>query len=541
MIITMAKQRASLAVPRLAPLAAAAMLLAAFPAQAEWKVTPTLLVSEIWTDNVNLTEDALAYSDLITQVSPGITVVNRSRRLTVEATAQVHAFAYLRDVDQRNLSDPAVVGQNLTPQNTERTYRGSLKGELARDLFYVDASASRGQQSISPFGPRPSGDLYSNRNRTEIDSWSISPYLTHRFGSVASGLLRFTRDSVGGGDVLGYRGTGGNTLLATLDSGPTFRTVSWGVSYLKQKLDGAEYGDSSNETLSTNLRYVINQRLSLLANVGYDRYDYEGLGGSEQGANWSLGFAWSPSLRTKVEATLGRHFYGTTGTLSALHRSRHTTWNISYEDIVTTSRQQFLLPSTFDTAGLLDTMFATAYPDPIERQRIVAAYIQSNGLPSSLTDSVNYLSNRFLRQKSLRASMGFRKAHSNAVFALYATRRNALSSQESDSALLGSQQGSLNDNVRQIGANASYTYQLTSRSNLTAGYDFNKSKSLTGGFDDDQRTLRVGVSRRFGDMLAAIDLRRRTGSLGRWNSDSNADDGNTYTERALVASLNMQF
>jgi uncharacterized protein (PEP-CTERM system associated) len=537
----MAKQRAGRAVPRLAPLAAAAMLLAAFPAQAEWKVTPTLFVSEIWTDNVNLTEDALAYSDLITQVSPGITVLNRSRRLTVEATAQVHAFAYLRDGDRRNLSDPAVVGQNLNPQNTERTYRGSLKGELARDLLYIDASASRGQQSISPFGPRPSGDLYSNRNRTEIDSWSISPYLTRRFGSVASGLLRFTRDSVGGGDVLGYRGTGGNTLLASLDSGPAFRTVGWGVSYLKQKLDGAEYGDSTNETLSTNLRYVINHRLSLLANAGYDRYDYEGLGGSEQGANWSLGFAWSPSLRTNVEATLGRHFYGTTGTLSALHRSRHTTWNISYDDIVTTSRQQFLLPSTFDTAGLLDTMFATAYPDPVERQRIVAAYIQSNGLPSSLTDSVNYLSNRFLRQKSLRASMGFRKAHTNAVFALYATRRNALSSQESDSALVGSQQGSLNDNVRQIGANASYTYQLTSRSNLTAAYDFNKSKSLTGGFDDEQRTLRVGVSRRFGDMLAAIDLRRRTGSLGRWNSDGNADDGNTYTEHALVASLNMQF
>ena len=537
----MAKQRAGLALPRLAPLATAAMLVAACPAQAEWKVTPTLLVSEIWTDNVNLTEDALAHSDLITQVSPGITVLNRSRRLTVEATAQVHAFAYLRDSDKRNLSDPAIVGQSLDPQDTERTYRGNLRGELARDLFYVDASASRGQQSISPFGPRPSGDLYSNRNRTEIDSWSISPYLTRSFGSVASGMLRFTRDSVGGGDALGYRGTGGNTLLATLDSGPAFRTVGWGVSYVKQKLDGAEYGDSSNENLSTKLRYVISNRLSLLANAGYDRYDYEGLGGSDQGANWSLGFAWSPSLRTNLEATLGRHFYGTTGTLSALHRSRHTTWNISYDDIVTTSRQQFLLPSTFDTAGLLDSMFATAYPDPIERQRVVAAYIQSNGLPPSLTDSVNYLSNRFLRQKSLRASMGFRKAHTSALFALYATRRNALSSQESDSALLGSQQGSLNDNVRQIGANASYTYQLSSRSNLTAGYDFNKSKSLTGGFDDDQRTLRVGVSRRFGDMLAAIDFRRRTGSLGRWNSDGNADDGNTYTERALVASLNMQF
>jgi uncharacterized protein (PEP-CTERM system associated) len=539
----MAKQRAGRAAPRLAPLAAAAMLLAAFPAQAQWSVTPTLLVSEIWTDNVNLTDDATAYSDLITQVSPGITVRNRSRRLTVDATAQVHGFAYLHDSDKRNLSDPGVIGQNLDTQDTQSTYRGSLQGELARDLLFIEASASRGQQNISAFGPRTGNDLYSNRNRTEIDSWSISPYLTHRFGSAASGVLRYTRDSVGGGEALGYNGTGGDTIMATLTSGTGFRTVGWGVNYIKQDLGGGEYGNSSNESLTTNLRYIINQRLSLLANAGYDRYEYEGLGDGDQGANWSLGFAWSPSLRTNVQATLGRHFYGTTGTLSALHRSRYTTWNISYDDVVTTSREQFMLPSTFDTAGLLDSMFATAYPDPAERRRIVTAYIQSNGLPSSLTDSINYLSNRFLRQKSLRASFAYRRGKSNAVMSLYVNKRNALSDQQSDSALLGSQQGSLNDNVRQVGFNASYTYRLTSRSNLTASYDSNRSDSLSNGFDDNQRNFRLGVSRQFGDLLGAIDLRRRTGNLGRWNTDGivGAGVGSTYTEHAMVASVSMQF
>ena len=537
----MAKGRAGRAMPRLAPLAAAAMLLAAFPAQAEWRVTPTLLVSEIWTDNVNLTEDALAYSDLITQVSPGITVLNRSRRLKVEATAQLHAFAYLHGNDNRDRSDPDVIGQNFNTSNTQRTYRGTLNGEVVRDLFFIDASASRGQRSVSAFGPRAGNDMYSNRNRADIDSWSISPYLTHTFGNVAAGTLRYTRDSVGGGDTLGYRGTGGDTIQATLNSGRGFRTVGWGLSYRKQELGGAEYGDSSNENLSGNLRYVLTQRVSLLANAGYDRYRYEGLGDGDQGANWSLGFAWSPSLRTNVQATVGRHFYGTTGTLSVLHRSRHTTWNISYDDAVTTSRQQFLLPSTFDTAGLLDSMFTTAYPDPIERQRIVAAYIQANGLPPSLTESVNYLSNRFLRQKSLRASVGYRRGFSNAVFSVYATDRNALSSQQSDSPLLGSQQIGLNDNVRQNGFNANYTYRLSSRSNLTASYNFDQSESRSVGLEDQQSTLRLGVSRRFGDLLGAVDLRRRSGDVGRWNSDRSDIGGGTYTEHAMVATLSMQF
>ena len=536
----MAKQRTSRAVPRLAPLAAAAMLLAAFPAHAELTVTPTLLVSEIWTDNVNLTEDESAYSDLITQVTSGITVLNRTRRLTVDATAQVHAFAYLHGDDRRDLADPDVVGRNVDTVNTRRSYRGSLRGEVLRDLFFVDATASRGQQNVSAFGPRVNNDVYSNRNRAEIDTWSISPYLMHRFGNAAQGMLRYTRDSVGGGDALGYRGTGGDSILASLSSGPGFRTVSWGVNYTRQELGAAAYGDSSNEKLSTNLRYIVSQRLSLLANAGYDRYRYEGLGGGDQGANWSLGFAWSPSLRTNLQMTLGRHFYGTTGTLSAVHRSRSTSWNISYDDVVTTSRQQFLLPSTVDTAGLLDSMFATAYPDPFERQRIVAAYIQANGLPPSLTDSVNYLSNRFMRQKALRASVAYRRGYSNAVLSLYATRRNALSSQESDSPLLGSARGSLNDNVQQQGFDASYTYRLSSRSNVTARYDVSKNESLSREYEDYQRTLRVGVTRTFGDLRAAVDLRRRTGNLGRWNADG-ANAGGTFTEHAMVASVSMKF
>ena len=544
MIITMAKRpavtRHGAGALRLAPVAAAALLLASSHAQAEWKVTPTLSLIETWTDNVNLAEDAYAYSDLITQLSPGITVVNRTRRLTVDATAQLHGFAYLHDRDNSDFSNPGELGRNFNNADTQRTYTGNLKGELARDLFFVDATASRGQQTISAFGPRAGNDLYSDRNRTEIDTWSISPYLTHRFGNTASGILRYTRDSVDGGDDLGYRGTGSNTLMATLTSGPVFRTASWGVSYLKQDLSGAEYGDSSTQNLTANLRYTVSNRLSLLADAGYDRYEYEGPSDGDQGANWSVGFAWSPSLRTNLQATIGRHFYGTTGSLLAIHRSRHTSWNISYNDDVTTSRQQFLLPTTVDTASLLDSMFATAYPDPIERQRIVAAYIQANALPPALADSVNYLSNRFIRQKTLRASMSYRKGRSNAIVSLHATDNTALSSQQSDSELLGSQLGNLNDNVRQHGMSASYTYRLSSRSNLTAGYDFNTSKSKLVGYEDSQRSMRVGVTRRFGDLLAAVDLRRRKGDVGRFDAETSATSG-TYTEHAMVASLSMQF
>lgn len=541
MTITTAKQRTCRAAPpRLAPLAVAALLLASCPAHADWRVTPTLLVSEIWTDNVNLTEDALAHSDLITQVSPGITVSNRSRRLTVNATAQVHAFSYLHNSANRSLDDEGVSEDSLSydqrrTNNVQRTYNGSLKSELAQDLLYLDARASRGQAAISPFGPRAgSGDMYSRNNRTDVTTWSISPYLAHRFGSTADGLLRYTRDSVDGDDVIGFRRTGGDTIQASLTSGTAFRTIGWGLNYSRQQLEGDLYGDSSTENLAANVRYYVSRRLSLTANAGYDRYEYEGLNDGDEGANWSLGFIFTPSLRSSVQASFGRHFYGNTGSLALLHRTRHLTTNITYADTITTSRQQFLLPATIDTAALLDSMFATAYPDPVERERIVQAYIQATGLPPSLADSVNYLSNRFMRQKALRGSLAYRKGRSNGIVSLHATERNAISDQMSDSPLLGSQQGTLYDNVRQYGFSANYTYRLTSRSNLVAAFDLDRSHSLTNDDRDYQRSVRVGVSRRFGDLLGTIDLRHRTGDLSRFESGK-------YTERALVASLSMQF
>ncbi len=518
-----------------APLAAAALLLlAASPAQADWRATPTLTLSEIWTDNVNLTEDALAHSDLITQVSPGLRVSNRTRRLTVDASAQLHAFAYLHDSDKRGLNGEFGT-DNPGVNSVQRSYRGNLRGELAQDLFFIDATAARGQQNISAFGPRVTNDAYSRNNRTDIESWSISPFLVHRFGSIASGQLRYTRDSVGGGEQIGFRRTGGDTIQATLASGPAFRTIGWGFNYTDQDLNGGRYGDSSRQNLMANLSYMISGRLSLLGNAGYDRYEYEGLGGGEQGANWSLGFRWTPSARTMLQATAGRHFYGNTGSLLATHRTRKTSWNLNYSDAITTSRQQFLLPATFDTAGLLDSMFATAYPDPVERARVVEAYMAQNNLPPSLSDSINYLSNRFMRQKLLRASMVYRSGRSSAMLSAHVSDRNAISDQQSDSPLLGSQQGRYSDNVRQKGFEANYTYRLNSRSNLTVAYDVDDSESRTSDYRNYQRIFRVGLTRSFGDARASIDLRRRSGDLG------NRISAGEFTENALTATLHMAF
>jgi len=505
---------------RLAPLTAAILLAA--PAHADWRIAPTLSVTETFTDNINLRDDEFKHSEFVSQVTPGITVFRNGPRLSVSGTAQWHQFAYLHNSGRNN-------------NDSQRQYSGVLRGTVVDDLLFVDASASRGLRSVSAFGPNLSNDLYNLGNRAEVSTWSISPSLMRRFGNTANLQARYTRDSVDSSRRTLFGNSTSDTGSVVLSSGTAFQSVGWGMNYYRQNLDNALTGESTTEMLGANLRYYLNSRLSLTANAGYDRYNFEGPGGMNEGRNWSGGFIWTPSQRTSLQASLGRHFFGQTGSLAASHRSRRTVWNVNYTDGITTSRSQFLLPATIDTTALLDGLFSASFPDPVERERVVAAYIAANGLPPSLADSVNYLSNRFMRQKMLRASMAYRMARSSAVLNAYVSERVALSDQQSDSPLLGSQLSSLNNNVRQRGIDASYTYQLNSRTSAIASWNLRRSYSLTTDIEDLQRTYRLGLTRRWDDrMLGVVELRHRTGGIGAANNAG-------YTENALSASLSMQF
>lgn len=522
MTSTTVKQRPPSArrLPRLAPVAAA--LLLAPPCHAGWRFTPAAGLAETYTDNVNLQGPESARSQFVTEATAGFSLAGNSRRLKVAASSQWQAFTY-RDSELPNVS------------HRERGYRANAEGILAEDLLYFDAAASGGAQSVSAFGPRPQSNLYALDNRADIRTWRVSPYLKHRFGSSAQLSLRYTRDAVDTGGARNLSGNSdGSTVTLDLASGPGSRTLGWGLSYRRQDLDTPQTGTSLSQTALGSLSYRLAPHLALTASTGYDRYDYQALNGRSAGRNWSGGFIWTPSQRTRLQASLGRHYVGQTGSLTANHRSRRSVWNINYSDTVTTSRSQFLLPATIDTASMLDRLFMTRIPDPAARQQAVQDYMAETGLPASLAESVNYLTNRYLRQQALRASSAFNWAHSTAVMSLFHTRRTALSSPEGDGALPGGQPASLNDNVVQSGASVQYNYRFSSRSGALVALNAGRTRSLSTGIEDTPRALRIALTRKFGSKLGAtVEVRRASGSTG-------AGTGRTYRENAVSASLAMQ-
>ncbi len=507
---------------RLAPLAAAvATLLAAPSCWADWRFTPTLNVRETYTDNVDLQAKDREHSDLISEVSPGFVLAVDSRRLKASVNGAYRQFFYAKESSTRNRSDNFF------------DYGANLTGVVADDLLFVDASASSSRRSVSAFDPRAEDRPWSDLNSTEVRTWRISPYLVQQFGHTARAVLRYTRDSVESNRRTRFGDSLADTVNLNLDSLPGTGKLGWGLAYTRQDLEQEFAGESSTENVNARLRYALDRTLALTAHAGYDRYDYQALGGRTAGRSWSTGFAWTPSQRTSIEASVGRHFYGNTGSLAATVRSRSTVWNINYSDAITNSRSQFTLPSAIDTAALLDQLFQTTIPDPIQRAQAVQAYIQSTGLPLSLSDNVNYLTNRYLRQKLLQGSAALRGARSSAILSMYASERTALSDQASDSALLGSQLASLNNNVRQRGASATFNYRLNPRTSLIGDANYSFTESLTTGRETRRRQLRLGLTRNLGrHVQGTLDLRRRVG-------DVDITNPRHYTEHALVGAISM--
>lgn len=484
---------------------------------AEWQFTPTLDLKETYSDNIRLAPSGSEKSDFVTQINPGIALTGTGPRLKVNARYGMQNLVYA-DEGNRN--------------TTRHNLNARANAELLDDFFYLDANGSVSQQNISAFGAQSADNANVTDNLTETRTYSLSPYLRHRFGSLASSELRYTHDSVDAGTG-GLLTSQADRILFNLNSGTAFKTLGWGLNYNKQEID---YSDRTIdlETYSGSLRYVISPRLSLNATSGHEKNNYLSIGGAPEGPFWSAGFTWTPAERTNITASAGKRFFGSTYAFKANHRTRKTAWSLSYSEDITTTRDQFLLPATIDTADFLNQLWTSSIPDPAMRQQIVDAFIRDAKLPASLSDSINYFTNRYFLQKRLQASVALNGIKNTLVLSTFNTLREAQSAQEIDSTLLGSNSLSLNDETRQTGANLLWNWRITPRtsSNMNVGYA--KTISLSTDREENTKSIRFGLTRQFQPKLnGSLDFRHI-------QRDSNLS-GSDYRENAITASLNMRF
>jgi uncharacterized protein (PEP-CTERM system associated) len=508
---------------RLTPLAVAALLLSN-DCLAQWKVSPGIQLRETYSDNANNEAGDKKVGSFISEAAPSLSISGVTPRLKVSANAEWRTFAYSND-ELGNV------------RNTDRHYQATAQAIAIKDLLFVDATATGARQPVSAFGPLPNNS-YTANNGTDIRTWTISPYLRRQFGSTAVMTARYMRDSVEGGSGSGFGNSMASTRALDVMSGPAFSDLGWNASYMHQDMSAQRSGASSTENSLAGLQYRASSHLNLTSSVGYDKYEYRTISPLSQrtrGRSWSAGFIWQPSARTRVATTFGRRYFGKTGSFDGSYRTAHSLWALTYADAVTTTRQQFLLPAAYDTAAMLDRLLTARYPDPVLRQQIVQAYMTQSGLPPTLTDSINYLSNRYMRNKHLQGSVSFRGARSTLLLTVFKQRTNALSLQQQDSTLLPSQLSTLNENTSQRGASANFDYRLSSRTSARATLYGANIESLQTGQANGVRQLSAGLSSRFGTKITgSLDLRHSTGRAGVF-------DNRDYHENAIVAALTVQY
>jgi uncharacterized protein (PEP-CTERM system associated) len=481
----------------------------------KWSINPTLSVEETYTDNVSLTPDSFKQSDWLTQVIPGISIAGTGARLKFVATYS-----------------PELIYSARGPNYNQVFQIGNAVGsaELAKSLLFVDAGANVNQYNVSLQGPLTTSNINTTGNRSTVRTFFESPYLKHEFGSDVQAEARFTNSVVNSDDPVNLPNSVADRIDLNLKSGPAYKLFVWKVDYVRETINYDTAQDEFTETIAASARRLITPTLGLLAKVGYDYYQ-SGAAPALEGRSWSAGFDWEPTPRTSLTATAGQQFYGDAYSFDFKHVSRLTTWSAGYTQTVTTTRSEFFVPATTSTAGFLNSLFASQFPDPVARQKAVDEFTARTGLPPSLSAPINFFSSQLFVQKTWQASAGILGV-SNVLLANVFKRSSEVLA--GNFALPNTGDFATSNTVTQTGMSLQWNLRLTAQNAWNLGGSYSRNEFPGISRVDNLTYVGMGLTRQFQPRLSgSLNYRRQ-------HNDSNVSLG-SYTENAVLATLQMKF
>jgi uncharacterized protein (PEP-CTERM system associated) len=490
----------------------------AFPAwAAKWDIGGSLAVEQTYTDNLNLSSNAFKQDDWVTQLIPRLFI-------TGDGPALKFRLNYA----------PEITAYHARGGNANKVFqRGNADAtaELAKQLLFLDAGASVDQNNISLRGPLTNSNTNATRNRATVGTFYVNPYIVRDFGSNVRAEARYKYTLTNSDDPTSSQDSTANRIDLRAASGPAYKLFTWDVAYFRENIDYENVlnPDIDSDVILANARRLITPTVGFLAQGGYENYEYGVLGQSTiSDTRWGVGFDWVPSPRTRLAAIAGRRFFDNAYQLDFNHRTRITTWSAGYTEEVTTTRSSFFVPATSSTAGYLDPLYASKFPDPAARQQAVASVISELGIPASLNAPVNFFSTRPFLEKRWRASAGVQGVKNIILANLFTLDRTPL---PGPVILPGI---AVNEATKQIGTSLAWNLRISARDawNLDAGYTRNKFTDT--GRVDDITTLRMGFRRQFQQKISGSLFYRRQ------QNDSNRS-GFSYTENAVVGTLQLSF
>lgn len=248
--------------------------------QPKWLIEPSLGVETGLTDNA-LQIHSPRRADLYTMLSPTISISGDTARLKANVTYSPSAQLYASNGSQNRF---------------DQTGAGSLLGIIVPDMLFLDVRGTVTQTS------RTAGGSYGGFGPGNVDdqvqtaSFSVSPYLVHRFGGWGSARLGYSfartmQDDVGDQGVFtnpfynpygtNPYGTTGN--LSTHHESLTFVTgenlgrfnIATTAEAFQYSGSGA-YRDAHRNQVDVQVAYALTRRITLLGGGGYQDIAYGG-------------------------------------------------------------------------------------------------------------------------------------------------------------------------------------------------------------------------------------------------------------------------
>lgn len=256
--------------------------------------TPTISISETYTDNVELSPPGLEQYDWVTDVTPGFRFsgTGARARINLDYTPSLLTFARRNETDLRHRLSNA----------------GEM--ELAEGHLFLNESSSISQRYGSARGRISISDQNISGDRRQVYSFKVGPTLRNRFGSIASASLGYSfsgvySDKPADPTASIFSDTNTHSVNLAINSGEDFQRFKWGLSgnWRKEIRQGGGR-DITDKSASANARYSLTRTVAVIGSVGYQ--DYEFLASTGRNSfNWDVGVRLTPSRRLTLSVTYG--------------------------------------------------------------------------------------------------------------------------------------------------------------------------------------------------------------------------------------------
>lgn len=486
----------------------------------DWKIAPRITVNETATDNVALSSSNKK-SDLVTDITPGISIDGSGGRSKLRFDYQMHNLIYAQDSSRNQL------------QNSLNAL-GTL--EALENWFFIDASGSISQQSISAFGGSSASTAVNTNdgsNTTETSTYRISPYFRGALGNFADYQLRYNLSTTRSKSSLSNDSTS-RELTASLKGVTSLTSLGWSLDASSQTVSYKTGRDNENDRLRGVLTYQIDPQFRVSLIGGRESNNYQSLN-KESHTTKGVGFEWSPTERTQLSVSRENRFFGNSNSFSFSHRTEGSAWKYSEsKDASVQTNQQVGLGTVYDQ--FYSIYFASsdcASFVGVQKSTCASnlALITASLLGLSPNLPGGFLTNGVTLQHRRELSFALLGARNTVTFAASQSQSESLSQGTGTGFYLGT--GFSNaQNIRQRSASINWSHKLTALSSLTGSYArLNSRGTGTSSLETTQQMFNLNFTTQLGPKTnAGLGLRRVV-----------MDGSTNYTENALTGVLSHQF